>query len=762
MLCLRVSGIANLALCFLSVISGTIGGDVCTNRTRSAGRLHVTCTHWQNADDIESLCGRLRSPETPVTMVLHDLGSAVERHARLHALSPDVSIAGVGCLHRLRIQSGTFEALNIDFAFGNLTKLSIHNTSLRGMPEILRWQASLRHLNLSHNMIDKLNLSGTARQTMPHLQVLDLSHNRLKVLPADAFRYLISLSILKLDNNLVKTVQHGFLRGLLGLKEVTLRGNNIRWLTRHSLHAGEEATVSINIDLAGNPLETLPLDSMRIFPNMSLVVDSTSLICDCGLRNIRHVLTTVQGFKGVCASPESLRSQTLASVHWDRLQCLSQSVFRSHVPRYVTHQAGTRATLKCALDVSVQSPSLLSNIGVYWVRNSQELPGSRTYLLESPSSARRRRRFAWADLWDDFAEPTHAPGKFTSSIKVDEKQAGRYVSSLTIQNLASDDDDDYKCFSFPEHIESNGVRLRVIEPVSLALIGKDTMKVWPGQEVTLSCKATGVPLPALSWHFRRHGDSREALLTPGSGVKLKGVHSAKNMSIQSTLQVVAGDSGTYRCRSSNRFNSSSVYVQVIVQAVPTITVKLSSHRLLPGEVFVATCLSNMPMNFTWLKYGGSSIGDVPIKASESDSQPLIWNSGRNRSVLLYYKLQDVGSHSFTCQASYGPGAVSQTETVVVTGQPVLSERPGAIQSQTQPSTSPATSPATSPTTTPATSTSTTPTDGPPQEQLSSVTSKYKIPFFISIGVAIAVVLVILVALVLNARREPSQESSEKK
>lgn len=91
------------------------------------------------------------------------------------------------------------------------------------------------------------------------------------------------------------------------------------------------------------------------------------------------------------------------------------------------------------------------------------------------------------------------------------------------------------------------------------------MKVWPGQEVTLSCKATGVPLPALSWHFRRHGDSREALLTPGSGVKLKGVHSAKNMSIQSTLQVVAGDSGTYRCRSSNRFNSSSVYVQVIVQ-----------------------------------------------------------------------------------------------------------------------------------------------------------------------------------------------------
>lgn len=56
----------------------------------------------------------------------------------------------------------------------------------------------------------------------------------------------------------------------------------------------------------------------------------------------------------------------------------------------------------------------------------------------------------------------------------------------------------------------------------------------------------------------------------------------------------------------------------------------------------------------------------------------IWNSGRNRSVLLYYKLQDVGSHSFTCQASYGPGAVSQTETVVVTGQPGTECRYGRL------------------------------------------------------------------------------------
>ena len=89
----------------------------------------------------------------------------------------------------------------------------------------------LFHLNLSYNTFEALNMASFAN--LPNLQVLDISHNKIKCIENSAFNGLPGsfglplLRILNISNNAIESIQTGAFEGLAQLRMLNLSGNAI-------------------------------------------------------------------------------------------------------------------------------------------------------------------------------------------------------------------------------------------------------------------------------------------------------------------------------------------------------------------------------------------------------------------------------------------------------------------------------------------------------------------------------------------------------
>ncbi|XP_017088294.2 insulin-like growth factor-binding protein complex acid labile subunit [Drosophila bipectinata] len=87
----------------------------------------------------------------------------------------------------------------------------------------------LRVLNLSRNALDALrpNVFGAAQNFMLHLQQLDLSGNRIRLLFDNQFRALARLQLLDVSRNSIASLSAGHFVGLGALRKLYLQSNDI-------------------------------------------------------------------------------------------------------------------------------------------------------------------------------------------------------------------------------------------------------------------------------------------------------------------------------------------------------------------------------------------------------------------------------------------------------------------------------------------------------------------------------------------------------
>jgi len=156
----------------------------------------------------------------------------------------------------------------------------------------------LRHLNLQHNVVQRLSPSSFAE--LPHLHVLLLGYNRITQLDTGWFRPLADLrwlslagnrlsvltpgefrdvlpqlSHLDLSRNEIEDVPDDAMSGLGSLRELDLSHNRISRLTRRSF-SGVEALE--HLELSENRFEDVPTEALQAFKGLNaLILDDNAL-----------------------------------------------------------------------------------------------------------------------------------------------------------------------------------------------------------------------------------------------------------------------------------------------------------------------------------------------------------------------------------------------------------------------------------------------------------------------------------------------------
>eukprot|EP00903_Cladosiphon_okamuranus_P005339 g5336.t2 len=131
-------------------------------------------------------------------------------------------------------------------------------------------------LSLAKLGIDVLPGALTASSRVTHINVLDLKHNALQLLPCELFLCLTQLEEIDVSQNRLSYLPETI--GLAtGLRKLNLRGNAVRALPKgvFLLHALEALDISKNtlaeslaelehVDISGNPVQRMPLAIERL------------------------------------------------------------------------------------------------------------------------------------------------------------------------------------------------------------------------------------------------------------------------------------------------------------------------------------------------------------------------------------------------------------------------------------------------------------------------------------------------------------------
>ena len=198
------------------------------------------------------------------------------------------------------------------------------------------------------------------------------------------------------------------------------------------------------------------------------------------------------------------------------------------------------------------------------------------------------------------------------------------------------------------------------------IISSDPVKARWGENVSITCKATGYPIPQIQWLFRRQKPTTAAEETKG------------NTSIESTIKLVnvsaVEHGGTYFCTANNILGTSEVNVtvhgkrrstpvtifykyicrQFLIDAVPLrvdgpVVVGVNSSNVMYGQSLTLGCwVYGYPLPSIQVTTVANTIfisrNDTPSNKNQI--------ANNKTSLLMKFKIQKVTVHesgSYSCQ-----------------------------------------------------------------------------------------------------------------
>ncbi|GMS93912.1 hypothetical protein PENTCL1PPCAC_16087, partial [Pristionchus entomophagus] len=447
----------------------------------------------------------------------------------------------------LHLKGYTLNSLSELPTLPSLASLFISHGSIELIPEgFLDSFPLLRHLSLGHNELRSLH---SIARNPAALQILELRHNKISFVSSSLFDRLPSLHTLDLSFNDVRSLPPAIREKASSLEHLRLHANPLHcdcrlkpFLGLISSHGSQETRCDRPKNLRDEDVTEISPSQFSCAPAEAVSSDSKTKTLRCVYgesaiwlykeKEIDHSLTLLDN--GDLEIPRGA-DEIDFSCATDRPQSASRS------PRHVTastqdgyapsftfksqdntFREGTPAKLHCEV-TGKPRPT------VEWFYRNQRLVNSRKHELSNGDQILKVFPFLETDVGSYLCRVANAHGRVEHTVRVD---------------LLS---------STPPSI--------VDAPVSVS--------VNPGEQVTLRCRANGVPRPAITWFFEgaeiprargRFGVSQD-------GTELTISHASRQ------------DDGVFACMAANTVGSIMADARVTVKGVQAIDASFDDATL---------------------------------------------------------------------------------------------------------------------------------------------------------------------------------------
>ncbi|XP_047446523.1 carboxypeptidase N subunit 2 [Mugil cephalus] len=258
------------------------------------------------------------------------------------------TFSGLSGLEILKLNNNFISNLTSDM-FHNMSQLTeLHmewNKIAQLSDDVFSMLPSLKVLNLRGNLLttfsekvfgfqpsnlSELNLKGnrltqlSSLSSLTSLADIDLSSNRLSMLPEDIFLNITFLETIDVSENQLTSLPERIFNDLFIIKSLYLHRNN---LTKLDTQLFRDQSFLQQLYLSENQLETLPpglLDPFIFQPTLRL--HGNPWKCDCQIRYLHDwVLSSSRDIemldRVLCGSPGYLRNHAVASIDENQLVC---------------------------------------------------------------------------------------------------------------------------------------------------------------------------------------------------------------------------------------------------------------------------------------------------------------------------------------------------------------------------------------------------------------------------------------------------------
>ncbi|XP_066906291.1 leucine-rich repeats and immunoglobulin-like domains protein 3 [Halyomorpha halys] len=478
-----------------------------------------------------------------------------------------LTFQGLDSLSILKIRQNLVYSLE-DGSFWGLQKLQTLKLDHNKIKNISKgWTyglTSLQELYLAMNKIDSIEKDSW--EACKNIETLDLSFNEISEINTFSFEHLTKLNKLKLNHNMISSIQEGAFNSTPSLKILDLSNNKISWIVEDTsgvffglkelqkLALGSNEITSINqkafyglnslneLDLRGNHIKTI---QENVFANMnlhSLMMNSSSLICDCSLSWFQVWLSksSISLVDSFCEYPEILKEKSFASVPAQGFLCSpneSPKPIITQGPESATTVSGSKINISCTAWSSSNS-----SLNFKWKRNNNDVNPKYSFTINNT-----------AILHFNHVMLSHA---------------GKY-QCIVFNNFGT--------------VYSKKATLKVLVlPVMIKKPGNLTVKA--GGTAKLECAATGEPPPQVGW--QKDG----GIEFPAAQERRMHVMPADDLFFIINAKPV--DSGLYSCIAQNSAGTVMANATLTVQEAPTFIKKMEDKEVKVGMSTVFECLGN--------------------------------------------------------------------------------------------------------------------------------------------------------------------------
>ncbi|XP_062584185.1 peroxidasin-like isoform X2 [Saccostrea cucullata] len=415
-----------------------------------------------------------------------------------------------------------------------------------------------------------------------------------------------STTVLDLRFNRIRNIPKGTFRQYGKITTLLLNNNQIQRLEDGAFEGLSELKY---LYLYKNQIKSIESQAFNGLENLQQIrLDSNLLNCDCDMKWFSKFLKTNIGkihATATCHGPAELRGRPLIQLTDSNFGNCDTPHFTME-PRDAIITMGNTAYFSCRAEGN-------ENYKISWLHNDVEvnLRDNRVSMLND--------------------------------------------GTLMIHNTVDSDKGTYQCVvrTQDQEIRTNKVQLTYSRAAPSMVTTPSDSSGQIGQSIRLSCQATGIPPPTITWKFN------DVTIVPSSKYN---VDSIGNLDI-SDLQL--SDQGAYTCQAGNEEGFAVAEARVTIQGEAPVIVQLPSDLSLnEGDTARFTCeVSGNPRpNITWYK------GNTEVLTNDRRIQ--IVNEGRQLRIVL---LQSTDRGTYRCRGENTAGVVESSSarlTVTQTAVPV--------------------------------------------------------------------------------------------
>ncbi|NP_001373638.1 toll-like receptor 8b precursor [Danio rerio] len=187
-------------------------------------------------------------------------------------------------------------------SLSNLTYLDISYNKLSEIPDDIfdYFPKTLRYISMSRNTLT--DFAWEQLQSLPQLETLDLSKNKLRVVPRKLSKHTRSLKVLDLSHNQISKLRYSFLENVKSLQILNFANNKLKHLGASSFTTGSNHQLQI-LDLQRNPIHCTCnlLDFILWLEKSDTILPrlATDVLCDLPESKRGHPMVSLD-FKNAC------------------------------------------------------------------------------------------------------------------------------------------------------------------------------------------------------------------------------------------------------------------------------------------------------------------------------------------------------------------------------------------------------------------------------------------------------------------------------